>query len=296
MAVYKRSYRAYEGSTTPERRRFLVLSRYAFFGLFDSRPFTAFFVLCFVPFLLAFATIYISHSPSVKLLLGMQFQGPNPLAINNYFFAFFLGAQSWLGFLLITWCGPQLIAADLANSALPLILSRPISRTEYVIGKLTVVATLLTAIMLLPTLILFFLQAGLEGHGWLWSNLWMAGSIIVASIMWIAVVGLIALASSAWLKWRVAASALMLAIFFVGPGLATAVNLTLDTNWGHIFDLGYAVKVIWMGMFRVPFETMHRLRIAELSLPAAWMVVIGFCAASLLLLNRRLKAREVVRG
>jgi hypothetical protein len=28
----------------------------------------------------------------------------------------------------------------------------------------------------------------------------------------------------------------------------------------------------------------------------AWMVVIGFCSASLLLLNRRLKAREVVRG
>jgi ABC-2 type transport system permease protein len=294
MAVYKRSYRAYEGSTTPERWRFLVLSRYAFFGLFDSRPFTAFFVLCFVPFLLAFAIIYISHSPSVRVLL--QYQGPNPVDINNYFFAFFLGIQSWLGFLLITWCGPQLVAADLANSALPLILSRPISRTEYVVGKMTVIATLLSAIMLLPTLILFFLHAGLQGDGWIWSNLWMVASIVIASIMWIAVVGLIALASSAWLKWRVAASALMLAIFFVGPGLAAAINLTLDTNWGHIFDLGYAVKVIWFGMFRVPLETMHRLRIAELSLPAAWMVVIGFCAASLLLLNRRLKAREVVRG
>lgn len=294
MAVYKRSYRAYSGSITSERWRLLTLTRYGFSGMFDSRPFTAFFVLCFVPFLIAFAMIYISHSASVTALLQMR--GPNSLEINNYFFAIYLAIEAWLSFLLVTWQGPQLVAGDLANNALALILSRPISRTEYVLGKFAVVAVLVSALTWLPTLILFFLQAGLAGHGWLWIHLWMAGSILLASWMWIVLVGLVALAASAWLKWRVAASGLMLALLFVGPGLAAAINITFDTTWGHFFDVLYAMKVIWFRMFRVPIGALMQMRLIDLPLWASWCSLGTVCAICLLLLNRRLKAREVVRG
>lgn len=294
MAVYKRSYRPYEGSITADRWRFLVLTRHGFYGLFDSRPFTAAFVLSFVPFLLAFAMIYLAHSNTIRTLLQMR--GPNPLVINNYFFLGFLGAHAWLSFLLIAWQGPQLIAADLANNALGLILGRPISRSEYVIGKFLVIATLASVLTWVPMLILFFLHAGLEGNGWIWSNLWLAGAILLASWMWIAIVGLVALATSAWLKWRVAASALMLAFFFVGPGFGAAINATLGTNWGHFFDVLYNVKLIWVGLFRVPLSTAQGLQMLGIPLWAAWLSVGTTCGLSLLLLNRRLKAREVVRG
>jgi ABC-2 type transport system permease protein len=294
MAVYKRSYRTYEGTTTAQRWRFLVLTRYGFAGMFDSRPFTVAFVLSLVPFLLALVMMYVSHSNTVRALLHLQ--GPNPIEVNNYFFAGFLGLQAWLAFLLTTWQGPQLIAGDLANNGLPLILSRPISRTEYVLGKFGVLAVLLSVITWLPTLILLLVQAALEGHGWLWSHLWLAGSIFLAAWMWIAIVGLFALAISAWLRWRVAASAMMLALFFVGPAFGGAVNLILDTTWGHVLDVMYAAKVIWFRMFRVPIETLDRLHVSDLPLWAAWCSVISICAISVLLLNRRLKAREVVRG
>jgi ABC-2 type transport system permease protein len=262
--------------------------------MFDSRPFTVAFVLAFVPFLLAIATIYVAHSNTVRALL--QLQGPNPIEINNYFFAAFLGLQSWFAFLLTTWQGPQLIAGDLANNGLPLILSRPISRTEYVLGKFGVIAVLLSVITWMPTLILLLIHASLEGHGWIWSHLWLAGAVFLAAWMWIGVIGLLALAVSAWLKWRVAASAMMLAMFFVGPALGGALNIVLDTTWGHIFDVMYAVKVIWFRMFRVPIETLTRGHFADLPLWAAWCTVMSLCAISVLLLNRRLKAREVVRG
>jgi ABC-2 type transport system permease protein len=197
---------------------------------------------------------------------------------------------------LTTWQGPQLVAGDLANNGLPLILSRPISRTEYVLGKFGVIAVLLSVITWLPTIILFLVQASLEGHGWLWSHLWLSGSILLAAWMWIAVVGLLALAVSAWLKWRVAASAMMLAVLFVLPGFGAALNLILNTTWGHIIDVMYSVKVIWFRMFRVPMETLDRGHFADIPLWAAWCSVISLCAISVLLLNRRLKAREVVRG
>ena len=44
MAVHKRAYRPYEGPLTPERRRVLVLPRYAFLELFESRVLLSFFV------------------------------------------------------------------------------------------------------------------------------------------------------------------------------------------------------------------------------------------------------------
>jgi ABC-2 type transport system permease protein len=292
MAVYKRSYKPYEGSITSGRWRFLVLTRYGFYGLFDSRMFTAAFVLSFVPFLLAFATIYLAHNASIRAALQMR----GTFEVNNYFFLGFLGIQSWLSFLMITWQGPQLIAGDLANNALPLILGRPISRTEYVLGKFLVIGTLLSILMLIPGLILFFLQAGLEGNGWFGTHLWVIGAIVVASLMWMAIVGLVTLSASAWLKWRVAASASMLAFFFVGPAFGAAVNAILGTNWGHIFDVLYSVKLIWVGLFRVPLSTAIGLQMLGIPLWAAWFSVAGTCGISLLLLNRRLKAREVVRG
>src|SRR5438270_2638621 len=212
MAVYKRSYRPYDGPMTSERWRFLVLTRHGFAGIFDSRPFTGFFVLSFIPFLVGFAMIYMSHSAAVRALLQMRGPGPNTAQINNYFFLGFLAAQAWFSFLMITWQGPQLVASDLANNALPLILGRPISRTEYVIGKFMVVATLMSTVTWVPMTLLFLLQAGLEGNGWLWSHLWLGGAILLASWMWIVIVGLVVLAASAWLKWRIAASALMLAV------------------------------------------------------------------------------------
>lgn len=294
MAVYKRSYKPYEGRITSDRWRFLVLTRYGFSGLFDSRLFTGAFVLSLVPFLIGFAAVYMAHSSALQTMLQMR--GPSPLAMNSFFFLAFLGFHSWISFLLITWQGPQLVASDLANNALPLILGRPISRAEYVLGKFLVIATLLSVITWVPMLILFFLNAGLEGNGWLWSHLWLGGAIFLASWMWIAIVGLVALAASAWLRWRVAASAAMLAFFFVGPGFGAAINATLHTSWGHIFDILYAVKLIWVDLFRVPLSTAHDMDMLGIPSWAAWCTVAATCGLSLLLLNRRLKAREVVRG
>src|SRR5207248_3364361 len=153
MAVYKRTYKAYAGRLTPAWSRFLVLSRFSFATLFDSRLFTAFTVLCSVPFLLGFAFIYLSHSLTAQLVLGISTR--NPIPIDNYWFTVYLQIQAWLGFLLTAWCAPGLISQDLSNNALALYLSRPLSRTEYLLGKITVLATLLSCITWIPALLLF---------------------------------------------------------------------------------------------------------------------------------------------
>src|SRR5262249_60185912 len=183
MAVYKRTYKAYSGALTPAWSRFGVLARYGLKTLFNSRPFTAYTVLCLVPFLGGLIFIYVVHSASVQALLNINFVRTQ--LINNYWFLTFLGIEAWMGFLLTAWGAPGMISKDFANQSIQLYLSRPLSRAEYLLGKVSVMAGLLSCTTWIPALILFFVQAQLEGHGWGWDNLWLAGSIFIGAMMWI---------------------------------------------------------------------------------------------------------------
>ena len=144
MAVYKRTYKAYSGPLTPGWSRFTVLTRYGLSTLFNSRPFTAYTVLCFLPFLVALAYIYVVHSAAAQAVLKMSSTLPG--TVTNDFFLGFLGFEAGMGFVLAAWGGPGMITKDFANHSVQLYLSRPISRTEYLLGKVSVMAALLSGI------------------------------------------------------------------------------------------------------------------------------------------------------
>jgi ABC-2 type transport system permease protein len=148
-----------------------VLSRYSAASLFESRYFTVFTVLCLVPALIGAATIYFVHSATTQLLLGMRLSSTD--LINNVWFWGFLQSQVWLAFVMTVWGVPGMMTRDLANHALQLYLSRPLSRPEYLLGKVSAVVLLLSAITWIPGLLLFGLQAQLEGHGWGSEHLWL---------------------------------------------------------------------------------------------------------------------------
>jgi magnesium-transporting ATPase (P-type) len=294
MAVYKRTYKAYAGRMTPEWSRFTVISRYAFASLFDSRPFTAYAILCFVPFLLGVAVIYVMNTPSVQALLNVQFGGQ--FLIDRRWFMIMLVIQAWMGFVLTAWAAPGMITKDFANHAVQLYLSRPLSRTEYLLGKASVLVALLSVTTWIPTLLLFFLHGSLQGNGWIWKNLWLAGSITVGGLLWIAVITLYSMALAVWVKWRIAATGLMFATFFLLPGLGEAVDAILRTHWGRLLNFPYVIGLVWSRLFRFTEIQRRGSEYDWIPVRAACATLLGMCAISLWLLNRRLKAREVERG
>src|SRR5258708_4845993 len=194
MAVYKRTYKAYRGPLTPGWSRFMVLSRYGFATLFDSRLFTGYAVLCMVPFLLGLVFVYFVHSSTAQAIFRVQFgQGQVEGLITNQVVMGFLGFEAWMSFLLTAWAAPGMVATDFANSSIQLYLSRPLSRAEYILGKVSVLGVLLSCTTWIPALLLFLLHAEMQGHGWLWDNLWMAGAIILSGLIWIGVVLLLSM-------------------------------------------------------------------------------------------------------
>jgi ABC-2 type transport system permease protein len=285
MAVYRRNYKPYAGVLTPTWSRSLVLFRYSRRRLFQSKFLTGLYVVCFFFPLACLLMIYLAHSASFLQEMGVP---AGVVSIDNKFFFNFVSVQGVFAFLLTAFTGPGLISPDLANGALPLYFCRPFSRAEYVIGKSSVLAILLSQITWVPGLILFVMQASLAGPSWTWNHLWIAGSVIVSSLIWIAILSLLSMALSAWVKWRIVAGALLLGVMFFGAGFAQAINAVMRTDSGQFFNVAYLMGTVWNALFRV--DTVHAIPVAE-----AWTALLVYCLICLGLLMRKVRAYEVVR-
>jgi ABC-type transport system involved in multi-copper enzyme maturation permease subunit len=294
MAVYKRRYNPYTGSLSPEWSRFFVLTRYALADLFKSRFFVLLLVLSLVPILLSAVYIFIANNKTVQLL--MQLRSADLFSVETQYFVVIMIAQTQAAFLLNCWVGPVLIAGDLTNGALPLFLSRPFSRTDYVLGKLAVLGLLLSAVTWVPCLLLFSLQAGLARDGWIWSHLWMVVPILLCSAIWILMLSLLSLAVSAWVKLRIVATGVIFISFFIPAGLGEMFNSIMGTYWGRLLNFTYLFRLILAKGFRERTGLLGSLGSNEIPVPAAWGILIFVCLLSLVILNARLRAREAVRG
>jgi ABC-type transport system involved in multi-copper enzyme maturation permease subunit len=303
MAVYEQTYKQYAGPLTPEWSRFLIIPRHELGNVFKSKLFTAFFVVCFVPLLVEAILIYPHHNTEA---LGIfKAQAKDLLPIDAAFFQTFDSVQCGFAFFLTVLVGPPLVARDLSHNGLPLYLCRPFSRAEYVFGKMCVVLILLSAVTWIPELLLFFFQAYLEGFSWLGSNLWLANAIFLSGLMWILLLSLLSQTVSAWVKWRVAASAALIGLYLI-PGVFAEI-LTASCRCVGVTSLVWPVYAAMsppalFGTFepvvRATFSfdgERQEVIMREPPLFVCWLLLFLLCAFCLLLLSRKVKAYEVIR-
>lgn len=284
MAVYKQTYRGYEGAITPEWSRALILYRYALRAVFRSKLLLGFYLLCFIFPLLDLIAIYVANHATFLADLGIR----NFFSIGRGFFFSFVHYQCVFAFLFTAFAAPGLVAPDLAHGGLALYLARPLRRFEYLLGKILVLVALLSGLTWVPGLFLFAVQCVMGGAVWRSANLWLGWSIFAACWIWIIVLSLLALAVSAWIKWRVVAGAALLGIYFFGAGFGSAMNLVLSTQNGGLLDFMQLHLIVWSDMFRLGPPPLALER-------EAWAVLIALALASLALVLKRVRPLEVVR-
>lgn len=286
MAVYEQTYRRYVGPRTSRRLRLLVIPRYAYQRLSGSKILWALLVAAALVTLGTAVLIYLKHN--VRALAALNLEVGGLLPINAEFFAVYLGIQLGIGFLLVLVAGPALVSMDLANAALPLYLARPLARWEYVLGKLAVLAVLLS----IPTwgfgLGLWLLQAVLEGGAWAAGNLRIAGALFAGSWIWILVLSLLTLALSALIRWPLAVRGVLLVVFLVLPGFGLALAQVIQSSWGHMLNLGASLSVVQAALFGTEPPVGPPLAGAVIALTAVLAGSIGLLAA-------KLRAYEVIR-
>jgi ABC-2 type transport system permease protein len=286
MAVYEQAYKPFAGELTPQWSRFLIVPRHAYRELFQSKLVTGLFAISFVYPLIAAIIVYLHHNSSALAILDIDVAEIIP--INATFFRVFVSVQSSFAFLLILLVAPPLVAKDLANNALPLYLSRPFSRLEYVFGKAMVLVALLSAVTWVPGLIVWGLQAYLEGFAWFTQNAWLGGAILIASWVWIVTMTMLALSLSALLRWSIATRAVLFAILIIPSAFGAIVNAIFRTKWGSIVNINELFRAVWTGLFMSTGRDV---------LPASvgWVMLALLCAVCALILRRKVRAYEVVR-
>jgi ABC-2 type transport system permease protein len=306
MAVYEQTYKRYAGNMTPEWSRFLIIPRHAYRAVFSSKLFTAFFAICFIPLLVEAVLIYLHHN--ITALAIMEVNVKQLIPVDNSFFETFVSIQGGFAFFVAVLVGPPLVSRDLRNNALPLYLCRPFSRTEYVMGKMSVILILLSAITWVPQILLFLFQSYLEGFTWFRANLWIAYAIIISSLVWILLLALLTQTISALVKWRVVASAALLGLFFIPSVFGEFINVVFLTRWGNLISLSALTRSVTKGLFGT-FERVagtvalrdfdgdvfREVILTEPPLWISWAILFVICALCLALLSWKVKAYEVVR-
>jgi ABC-type transport system involved in multi-copper enzyme maturation permease subunit len=291
LSVYKHEYRAYDGPVTPLWSRIGVLARYGFAEAWSSKITVGLFTLSMLPVIVYLIVIYLANNPVARMLIMRG--NSSGLAIDASFFLKVLVSQCWLALILTAWIAPRLVSFDLSDNALPILLSHPITRFGFVFGKFIALFSSLSLVTWIPCLLLFAYQGYASPKPWMADNLQVAGGLLAGSMLWIVILSILGLALSSWVKWRVVATGIIFAAVFVPAGVGGVASAILRTKWGLLLNLPVMMTQLWQRLLGVAEFN----RIGK-DLPNAAIATMLFliCFVCVIMLNARIRAREVVRG
>jgi ABC-2 type transport system permease protein len=200
----------------------------------------------------------------------------------------FLDQQEIFVFFLTVYVGAGLIANDRRANALQIYLSRPLTRSEYVFGKLAVLMTFLLLVTWVPAIVLLLVQIAFAGNfTFLRTNLFLFPAITVFSFVQVTMVAVTMLALSSLSNSSRYVGILYAAVIFFTQaiyGVVYVVTRSTAMSW-----ISVSANLTQLGdlIFRLPpkYDTPWIVSL---------FVVVGLVAASGLILERRVRGVEVV--
>ena len=151
MPIYDQGYRRYEARAPLRKARFWPITREALRLVLSKRAFLGLIAAACLPFVVRVIQIYIvTRFPEAGRILP----------VDGRLFGDFLNEQIGFTILLSIFGASGLVANDLRTGAILASLSRPLTRRDYVLGKLLVPLFLNLAVTLAPPVLLY--AAGLS--------------------------------------------------------------------------------------------------------------------------------------
>ncbi len=280
MPIYEQSYRRYEARSPLRQVRFWPITREALRMILAKRAFVVLLLVSFIPFVVRVAQLY----------AGTRFPDfGRVLPVDGRMFGEFLNQQVWFVIFLSIFGGAGLVANDLRTGAILVYLSRPLTRRDYVLGKLGVLLALNLSVTLLPGIALYLVALGLVPDQFAkWSLAWILPSIVLQALLMALVVGLLVLAISALSR-----SARVAGLGFVGLWVGVEIARGVLTQ---IADRREAEVLSFQNNLRAVGNALFGIAERATTLPVVWpalalAVVAGAC---LLVLRARVRAVEIV--
>ena len=196
-------------------------------------------------------------------------------------------------FLMAMFAGGGAIADDTRNNTFQFFFARPLSREQYLVGKVLSVVLLVAFVSLAPALLLAIVRIALAHDAAdVAHQLWHLPRAIVLGSLEALALGVPAVALSSLSKGRGYARAAFAALFLV-PWILGEIFVSVARNpWPALFSVPAQLESIGGELFAYQFAPDDR--------PLPWLAAAAMMAVmltgSILVLRARLAAAEVVAG
>jgi ABC-2 type transport system permease protein len=277
MPIHDQGYRRYAGRREAHGRTWLVIARAGVMERLRERKFLGLLLVAWIQFLVR----------SVLLYVAANYPQATFFAATPSMFRDFFALQGVFVFFITLYVGSGLIANDRRANALQIYLSKPLTRVDYVVGKLATLLIFLTFVTWVPGILLLMMQILFAGNlTFLKANLFLFPAITVFAAVTVLTSSFTMLALSSLSKSRRFVAVMYAGLFFFTAAMYQVLRgITGSRVWVFISPRD-VLDVIGDRIFRSTEP--------ENLLPIALVTVVGLVATSVLVLERRVRGVEVV--
>jgi ABC-2 type transport system permease protein len=281
MPIHDQGYRRYGGLKARTGTGWTVIARAGIRTFVTKRAFLGLLLVSWFPFFVRAVQFYAASNlttiPQASLL-----------APSADTFRQFLEQQQTFVFFVTVYVGAGLIANDRRANALQIYLSKPLTRAEYVFGKLVILMSFLALVTWLPAIVLLIVQIAFAGNfTFFWNNVFLFPAITVFAFIEIVLASSTMLALSSLSKSSRYVAILYAAVIFFTQavyGVIYAVTRSTAFSW-----LSFSANLAQIGdvIFRQPLKY-------ETPWPVSLLMIVALIGLSGVILERRVRGIEVV--
>jgi ABC-2 type transport system permease protein len=279
MPIHDQGYRRYSGGRSAFGRRWTVIMRSGVRMIFTRKPLIGLLLLASLPFVIRAVQIYVfTNVPQAQALV----------AVTPATFRDFLASQDIFVFFITVYAGAGLIANDRRANALQLYLSKPLTRVEYVAGKLSILMIFLLLVTWVPAMALLLLQVLFSGDvTFVRNNLHLLPAITIFSLLISGTASITMLALSSLSKSGRYVGILYAMVIFLSQAVYGVLRVvTGDTQVAWV---SFSANLMQVGaaVFQLPPEY-------KTPWPLSLGVIVALIVVSGVVLDRRVRGVEIV--
>jgi len=281
MPIHDQGYRRYGGNKARTGTGWMVIARAGIRTMVSKKAFLGLLLVSWFPFFVRAVQFYAAANLTTIPQASM-------LAPSADTFRQFLEQQRTFVFFVTVYVGAGLIANDRRANALQIYLSKPLTRAEYVFGKLAILITFLALVTWLPAFVLLIVQIAFAGNFTFFrANVFLFPAITLFAFLEVIVASSTMLALSSLSKSSRYVAILYAAVIFFTQavyGVLYAVTRSTSFSW-----LSFSTNLSQIGdmIFRQPQRY-------DTPWPVALLMIVLLIALSGVILERRVRGVEVV--
>jgi ABC-2 type transport system permease protein len=277
MPIHDQGYRRYGGDKA-RGRAWLVIVATGIRAMLGNRRWIVLMVASWIQFLVRAVQFYLAANFSQAGML-------NPTAAT---FRDFFDKQDIFVFIMTVTLGSSLIAQDRRANALQIYLSKPLTRAEYIFGKLGILVTFLLLITWVPAILLLVVEVVFAGNfTFLRANAYLFPAITVFALVEVVMVSTSMLALSSLSTNSRFVGILYTALIFFSNALYGVLRAVTGSSMVSWISFGNNLAQIGDLIFRVPLRY-------QTPWPIALVMIVVLVSVSALVLERRVRGVEIV--